>query len=65
MVNKPNESVFTYPVVDEVCVNYLKFKLDGSEKILINESEIETVRIICDELQLTLNLLNYRKYLRH
>jgi len=56
MVNKPNESEFTYQVVDEVGVKYLQFKLDGSEKILINEREIETVRIICDELQLTLNL---------
>ena len=56
MVIKPNESEFTYQVVDEVGVKYLQFKLDGSEKILINESEIETVRIICDELQLTLNL---------
>ena len=56
MVNKPNESEFTYQVVDEVGVNYLQFKLDGSEKILINEREIETVRVICDELQLILNL---------
>ena len=56
MVNKPNESEFTYQVVDEVGVNYLQFKLDGSEKILINEREIETMRVICDELQLTLNL---------
>ena len=56
MVNKPNESEFTYQVVDEVGVKYLQFKLDGSEKILINEREIETVRVICDELQLTLNL---------
>ena len=56
MINKPNESEFTYQVVDEVGVKYLQFKLDGSEKILINESEIETVRVICNELQLTLNL---------
>ena len=56
MVNKPNESEFTYQVVDEVGVKYLQFKLEGSEKILINESEIETVRVVCDELQLTLNL---------
>ena len=56
MVNKPNESEFTYQVVDEVGVKYLEFKLDGSEKILINESEIETMRVVCDELQLTLNL---------
>jgi len=56
MVNKPNESEFTYQVVDEVGVKYLQFKLDGYEKILINESEIETIRVICDELKLTLNL---------
>ena len=56
MANKSNESEFTYQVVDEVGVKYLQFKLDGSEKILINESEIETVRVICDDLQLTLNL---------
>ena len=56
MVNKPNESEFTYQVVDEVGVKYLEFKLDGSEKILINESDIETMRVVCDELQLTLNL---------
>ena len=56
MINRPNESEFTYQVVDEIGVKYLQFKLDGSEKILINESEIETVRVICDELQLTLNL---------
>ena len=56
VVNKPNESEFTYQVVDEVGVKYLQFKLDGSEKILIDESEIETIRVVCDELQLTLNL---------
>jgi len=56
MVNQPNESEFTYQVVDEVGVKYLKFKLDGPEKVLINESEIETIRVVCDELKLTLNL---------
>ncbi|MDC1536960.1 DUF3108 domain-containing protein [Candidatus Thioglobus sp.] len=56
MVKTPNESEFTYQVVDEVGVKYLQFKLDGSEKILINEREIETIRVFCDELQLTLNL---------
>jgi len=56
MVNKPNESEFTYQVVDETGVKYLQFKLDGKEKLLINESEIETIRVFCDELQLTLNL---------
>ncbi|WP_416651395.1 DUF3108 domain-containing protein [Candidatus Pseudothioglobus sp. Uisw_086] len=56
IINKPNQSEFTYQVVDEVGVKYLQFKLDGSEKILINESEVETMRVICNELQLTLNL---------
>ena len=56
MVKKPNESEFTYQVVDETGVKYLQFKLDGKEKLLINESEIETIRVFCDELQLTLNL---------
>ena len=56
IINKPSKSEFTYQVVDEVGVKYLKFKLDGAEKLLINESEIETIRVVCDELQLTLNL---------
>ena len=56
IINKPSQSEFTYQVVDEVGVKYLKFMLDGAEKLLINESEIETIRVVCDELQLTLNL---------
>jgi len=56
MINKPSQSEFIYQVVDEVGVKYLQFKLDGPEKLTINESEIETMRVVCDELQLTLNL---------
>ena len=56
IISKPNQSEFTYQVVDEVGVKYLQFKLDGPEKLLINESDIETIRVVCDELQLTLNL---------
>ena len=56
MINKPNQTEFIYQVVDEVGVKYLQFKLDGPEKLLINESDIETIRVVCDELQLTLNL---------
>ena len=56
IISKPSQSEFTYQVVDEVGVKYLQFKLDGPEKLLINESEIETIRVICDELRLTLNL---------
>jgi len=56
IINKPNQPEFTYQVVDQVGVKYLTFKLDGSENILINKSEIKTIRVVCDELQLTLNL---------
>tara|TARA_B100000787_G_scaffold112794_1_gene83988 strand:- start:67 stop:756 length:690 start_codon:yes stop_codon:yes gene_type:complete len=56
MINQPTQSEFIYQVVDQVGVKYLEFKLDGAEKLLINESEIETMRVVCDELQLTLNL---------
>jgi len=56
ITSKPNQSEFTYQVVDEVGVKYLQFKLDGSENVLINESEIKTIRVVCEELKLTLNL---------
>jgi len=56
IINKPSQSEFTYQVVDETGVKYLQFKLEGTEKLLINENEIETTRVVCEELQLTLNL---------
>jgi len=56
IINNPNQSEFMYQVVDQVGVKYLAFKVDGTENILISESEIETIRVVCDELKLTLNL---------
>ena len=56
MIKKPGQSEFIYQVVDQVGVKYLVFNVDGPENILINENEIETIRVVCDELQLTLNL---------
>ena len=56
IINKPNQTEFTYQVVDQGGVKYLIFKLDGTENILINESEVKTIRVVCDELKLTLNL---------
>ena len=53
---KPDQLEFTYQVVDQVGVKYLKFLVDGFESININENEIETVKIYCEELHLTLNL---------
>ena len=56
IINKPNQPEFTYQVVDQTGVKYLTFKLDGSENILVDKSEIKTIRVVCNELQLTLNL---------
>ena len=42
--------------VDQNGVKNLKFVVGGSEKISINDNQVETIRVICDELQLTLNL---------
>ena len=54
--NKPDQLEFTYQVVDQDGVKYLKFLIDGFESININENEIETVKVYCEELELTLNL---------
>ena len=56
MLNSPDKIEFTYQVVDQDGVKYLKFSLDGEENIEINESIIETSRVICEELELILNL---------
>ena len=56
MINTPDKSAFTYQVVGESSVRDLIFKIDGDENILINEIEVETIRVICDELKLTINL---------
>jgi len=53
---RPDQLEFTYQVVDEDGVKYLKFLVDGFESININENEIETIKVYCEELQLTLNL---------
>lgn len=56
MLNKPNQVEFTYQVVDQEGVEYLQFRVEGEEMIEINGREIKTSRVICDELELTLNL---------
>ena len=56
MLNKPNQSEFTYQVVNQDGVKYLKFRVIGQENISINGSEINTIRVTCEELELTLNL---------
>ena len=56
MLNKPDQVEFTYQVVDQEEVEYLQFRVEGEEMIEINGREIKTSRVICDELELTLNL---------
>ena len=56
MFNNPSQSEFTYQVVDQDGVKYLKFIVDGQENVSISGREIETIRVTCEELELTLNL---------
>tara|TARA_B100000470_G_scaffold189253_1_gene155580 strand:- start:1555 stop:2244 length:690 start_codon:yes stop_codon:yes gene_type:complete len=56
MLIKPDQSEFTYQVVNQDGVKYLKFRVIGQENISINGSEIDTIRVSCEELELTLNL---------
>ena len=56
MFNNPSQSEFTYQVVDQDGVKYLKFIVDGQETVSINNRDIETIRVNCEELKLTLNL---------
>ena len=62
MLKQPNQEEFTYQVVDQDGVKYLKFRLDGEENIEINGAEIITSRVICDDLELTLNLSAENNY---
>ena len=51
MLNNPSQSEFTYQVVDQDGVKYLKFIVDGQENVSINNRDIETVRVTCEELR--------------
>ena len=56
MQNYPSNSEFTYQVVDQDGVEYLTFTAIGPEIVTINKIKIPTIRVECDELNLTLNL---------
>ena len=56
ILNNPDQKEFTYQVVDQEGVKYLKFIVDGQENVSINDRDIETVRVTCEDLELTLNL---------
>jgi len=52
----PGQVEFIYQVADEDGVQYQKFLVEGYQTVTIEEKEIETIIIICPELELTLNL---------
>jgi hypothetical protein len=56
MLKNPSQLEFTYQVVDQDGVKYLKFIVDGQETVSINNRDIETVSVTCEALKLTLNL---------
>ena len=52
----PDQVEFIYQVADEDGVKYQKFLVEGYQTVTIKEKEIETIVIICPDLELTLNL---------
>ena len=54
--NNPGQVEFIYQVAEEDGVQYQKFLVEGYQTVTIEENEIETIVIICPELELTLNL---------
>jgi len=52
----PGQTEFIYQVAEEDGVEYQKFLVEGYQTVTIKEKEIETIVIICPELELTLNL---------
>jgi len=59
----PNQDVFTYQVVDEKGINQVNFKFEDYETIIINNIEIESMKMVSPELELTLNLSKVYNFL--
>ena len=49
------KSLFTKLLI-RLALSNLKFKSLGAENISINDIEFETIKVFCEDLQLTLNL---------
>ena len=52
----PNQDAFTYQVIDENGINLVNFRFEGYETIIINNIEIESMKMVSPELKLSLNL---------
>ena len=59
----PNQDIFTYQVIDEKGINQVNFKFEGYETTIINNIEIESMKMVSPELKLSLNLSKEYNYL--
>ena len=59
----PDQDVFTYQVIDEKGINQVNFKFEDYETITIHNIEIESMKMISPELELTLNLSKAHNFL--
>ena len=59
----PEQTVFNYQVANSEGIKRQDFTVDGRETITINDKEIETIKILCSELRLSLNLAKEYGYL--
>jgi len=59
----PEQTIFNYQVANSEGIKRQDFTVDGREAITINDKEIETIIILCPELNLSLNLAKEYGYL--
>ena len=52
----PNKKSFFYQIVDKKGVNEREFIIDGFETIIIDNNEVETIRVISPKLRLVFNI---------
>ena len=52
----PNQDVFSYQVIDENGINKVSFKSEGNETIIINNIEVESMKMVSPDLELSLNI---------
>jgi len=61
--NQPEQKVFTYQVADGKGIKPQSFNVIGNEVLEINGEKLQTIKIDCPELRLTLNLSKKHNYL--
>ena len=59
----PDQNIFTYQVIDEKGIKQVNFQLEDYETITIHNIEIESMKMISPELELSLNLSKAHNFL--